>query len=139
MLLCCGTVLAAAAASSVRARIMPQRQRGAKRQKGAAQAPEVQVETLLARCDRGDLELLLARHVRTGAAVRLDDVLALLPEAKRTLKPLAVGKGPARTGTGLFDEINDAILVSILGRLELKQRLECVLTVLTVLAREWAW
>ncbi len=104
--------------------------RAAKRQKGAP-APEVQVETLLARCDRGDLELLLAHHVR-GGSVPLDDVLALLPDAKRGLrlpKPEPVKQGAARTGTGLFDAVDDEILVDILGRLDLKTRLKCVMTV----------
>ena len=115
---------------SPRAKSSMPSKRAAKRQKGAP-APEVQVETLLARCDRGDLELLLARHVR-GGSVPLDDVLALLPDAKRGLKlpkPEPVKQGAARTGTGLFDTVDDEILVDILGHLDLKTRLQCVMTV----------
>ena len=79
----------APAASHQSARESMPSKRAAKRQKGAP-VPEVHVETLLARCDRGDLELLLAHHVR-GGSVPLDDVLALLfpaPSLCRLQPPL---------------------------------------------------
>ena len=103
-----------------------------KRAKQSAPAPEVQVETLLARCSRENLELLLARHVRDGSVPQLQDVLALLPEARRGLKmpkPAPVKDGEARTGTGYFDDLDDEILADILGRLATEQRFACVMTV----------
>ena len=90
------------------------------------------IATLVARLSREDLEDLVVRSVESGAVAQ-SALLALLPEAKQQLelpKPAAVGSGEARTGTGLFDDIDDEILVPcILARLDTKTRFVCAQTV----------
>jgi hypothetical protein len=93
---------------------------------------EPTAKTLVARLLREDLECLLIRQIDDGSVSR-DEVLALLPASCRSsvvAKRAPVGVSAARTGTGFFDEIDDAILVPlILARLPTRDRLTCAMAV----------
>ena len=92
------------------------------RSKKAAKTPPeptaAPVGVLLARLPRSSLESLLTEAVKSGA-VPLERIRQALPEAKHTLviaKPKVSG-GPTREGTGLFDALDDDLLVTILSKL----------------------
>jgi hypothetical protein len=86
---------------------------------------------LVARLSRADLEHLVVHSLDSGALPR-STVLSCLPESLQsaTVQATVVSGGNSRTGTGLFDCIDDDILVpQILMRLSSVERFKCVISV----------
>lgn len=94
----------------------------------AAAAPGL-VDVLLARLSRSDLEGVLSRAISSGECPSVEDVKALLPEARKELvvRQATVVMGEVRTGTGFFDVVDTDLLVHILLQLTLKDRLTCAI------------
>jgi len=89
------------------------------------------IATLVARLAREDVERLLVEAVEAGA-VGLDRVLACLPEAQHSNvvpKQAPVTGGSSRTGTGVFDDVDDDLLSAILARLPARDRFTCAISV----------
>ena len=73
------------------------------------------VAVLLARCPRSTLEAILAEAVTSGEPVTYDSIKQALPESKQAkiiARPVVAG-GQTREGTGLFDYLDDEVLVAI--------------------------
>ncbi len=90
------------------------------------------IATLLARCSRGDLEKLLEESVNDAKPVTYDKVCSLLPEKKQalTIQRTVLGDGPAREGTGLFDQLDDGLLIGIISLVSCTQtRVSCAIAV----------
>jgi len=93
------------------------------------------IATLVARLSREHVERLLVHGVEAGAVVTLEEVLACLPDKQSTgvvaqQASVTVTGSSFRTGTGLFDQIEDEILVPrILARLPSKDRFACAISV----------
>jgi hypothetical protein len=84
----------------------------------AAPDDRTPISTLLARCSRAELERLLEESVSAGTAVTYQQVVASLPEAKQAVvisRPV-LKDGPAREGTGRFDDLDDHILIGIISQ-----------------------
>jgi len=97
----------------------------------AAPAP---MAILAARLSREELERLITQSIESGAAVSREEVLACLPEAKRSavvqFEAPVIASGSARTGTGRFDDIDDEILIPlIIARLPATDRFTCAISV----------
>jgi hypothetical protein len=88
------------------------------------------VRVLLARMSRADMEELLCKQVLAGALPQAS-LEGRLPPGQRALKrvPVRVGSGASRSGTGLFDEVDDELLLNIFQPLDVLSRHRCVTSV----------
>jgi hypothetical protein len=109
--------------------IMSKRSRGSP---GPAPEPEASSAKLVARLSRENLERLVVQSLDSVTPVSRSAVLSCLPEPLQsaTVRVTIVSGGTSRAGTGLFDEIDDDILVPmIFMRLPSSDRFKCVISV----------
>jgi hypothetical protein len=95
----------------------------------SASDTEASSEKLVARLSRADLERLVVNSLDSGKPVSRSTVLSCLPESLQgaTVQDTGVSAGSSRSGTGLFDYIDDDILVpQILMRLPFSKRFSCI-------------
>jgi hypothetical protein len=112
-------------------RAHPLMSKRARRSPAPASDPEATSAHLVARLSRDDLEHLVVHSLDTGVPVSRSTVLSCLPESLQsaTVQPTVI-IGTSRTGTGLFDFIDDDLLVpEILMRLPFSKRFSCVSSV----------
>lgn len=112
---------------------MPPSKRASKAKAKEPAPNEPPVSVLLARCSRGTLEMLLEQAVSAGA-VSIDQIAASLPEAQRgtTIALPKISKGVMREGTGLFDLLDEELLLQILSYVDCtKTRLACIVATCT--------
>ncbi|KAJ1628186.1 hypothetical protein T492DRAFT_161058 [Pavlovales sp. CCMP2436] len=101
-----------------------------RRARGPSTAPVFAelVSRLVARLTRADLEHIVCAHVLGGTPLLQGEIEELLPERRRGMIQVAVAvhPGASREGTGIFDKLDDKLLLNILGRLEPLQRYQVV-------------
>jgi len=82
---------------------------------------------MVSRLPRDDLERLLVASVEKGAAISRE---SCLPASQQTSKPTAAAGNSPRSGTGLFEALDDRILIPmILARLPARDRFTCATSV----------
>lgn len=106
-----------------------------KKQQAKAVAPaetSPPIATLLTRCSRADLERMLEESVTAGVPVTHDTVRKCLPETKQgvVIQRPVLKDGPARVGTGRFDDLDDDLLIAIIAQISsTRTRLACAIAV----------